>query len=56
MPIYDVTYKITHHRPFKATSEEEIRRIFTNNDIEIIEIVKIMEDSVMYDLDIHKGD
>ncbi len=37
MKFYDVTYKITHHRPFKALSEEWLRKFCEENDMEIIE-------------------
>lgn len=45
MHIFDVTYKIIHHRPFKAPSEQWIRDFLSEeNGVEIIKIEKIMEE------------
>ena len=44
-PFYDVTYKIIHHRPFKAPSEQWIRDFLNEeNGVEIINITQIIGD------------
>jgi hypothetical protein len=44
MKFYDVTYRITHHRPFKAPSEEWLRKFCEENDMEIIEYHELCDE------------
>ena len=51
MKIFDVTYTVTHRRPFKAPSEEWLRKFCTDNHIDLIECHEVFDDEIEYYVD-----